>query len=1107
MFTLHDTFLKRMAGYFLPICLAMGFCAGPAFNAGAQLLPANDNLANATGIVAAAERRRAQCQWDNRKRRAHAGYGRSVNLVRLTAPFTTTMDFTTFGSSDTLDTEGGPLDTVLVFYTLKSGNSLAYTNLASLVTNDNDPSGGVTSRIDVPVTVGQTYLIQVLGSSNNPTGGFGCAEGNVELSWSPSLIGGTFGFSTSAYFAGELDDYFILNYSPNSVAQSLANAAGKPNVRITVTRQGGFTGKCQVTLSTTNVTYTNLFQTNLSGTNIFMASFSTNPLTSQNEIGFTNIFVTVVASVNTYTNFIGNQATGGSFQGFPEWNVYEVVVTNYNTSGAGPGGNVSMTNVISIPLTGLLLTNFFDNWPLVNTTNTVASTNGPFTLVSTQIFNLGSQGVTGGVAPEFSTNRTTPTASNGLDYVSINTNLIFNDFEMSKDVYINVNPTETALLGPDYPDASGQFGYFGVNSLVKLTLSNPTNVPGENPNIIPPTVSVSSNAYLDILNFYSNPNNYYGSTAFLTTNTAAGTYATVNFERATFRCNRVPDGSGGGNGTNAYLYVVLAGSFPATASYTFHYAIDCAAVADTAANGIPINAFNWNTFPTVANSDYAVPSYLTNEGVRFPDFGVPVNDPPDPSTENVGKNTTFPAGAPYIGQFTIGPFTPGEPYGEIAIPILTNGAVEFDQDMIVQLFETTADYAANSTVTFPGGGPAPAYLGNIAEVPLTINFTGQPGGAYDTNFNIDNTPNSSPPGDTEPGATPGAVQAIALQANGQAVIGGSFEYYDEQITYGIARLTTNGFLDTTFNNVGNPGVGNGGNSVSAIAIDSSGRIIIGGSFSSYDGLPNTVNNIARLNYNGTLDTSFNSGIGFDGPVLAMTIDANGNILVAGDFNHYNTTNCNNLVRLLPSGGLDPTFLPNNGNGLNYGTDLPVNAVTTDGNGNVVIGGDFFSVNGSSLSYVARLLPGGALDPSFAPAVGPDDVVNSVAIEPNNEILIGGAFQSYNSLNSPGIALLGYNGTLDTSFVPGAGADGVVNTVVLQPNGEILVGGQFRNFGSIRRLGVARLLTNGWVDTSFMDTSYNQFAGLINKATTDPINAAYHFGGAGGRKYCHWWLLH
>ena len=203
----------------------------------------------------------------------------------------------------------------------------------------------------------------------------------------------------------------------------------------------------------------------------------------------------------------------------------------------------------------------------------------------------------------------------------------------------------------------------------------------------------------------------------------------------------------------------------------------------------------------------------------------------------------------------------------------------------------------------------PAYLGNIPSAHLTINFSGtEAGGANDVSFNVDSSASSYPPNNPVPGANPpgetGAVKAIAIQQNGQAVIGGYFTSYDTTPVYGIARLLADGFLDASFNNVQQPGVNYGG-FVEAIAIDSSGRIIIGGSFSSYDGL--AAPNIARLNVNGSLDQTFSSGIGFNGIVYSLALDANGNILVGGDFTSYNTTNCSHIARLMTNGGLDSAF--------------------------------------------------------------------------------------------------------------------------------------------------------------------------------------------------------
>jgi uncharacterized repeat protein (TIGR01451 family)/uncharacterized delta-60 repeat protein len=1090
MFTLHDKVLKRVGGLFMPLWLAMAFCAGTAMDVHAQPAPPNDNLANAQTIIGST----GTVSGTNLNATLE-GLEFSPNFAGAsiwyawTAPYTTTMDFNTLNSIDPFT--GNELDTVLVVYKL-SGTNVAYANLTQLAANDDDPSGGLTSRVDVPVTVGNIYLIQVLGSPNNPTGPYPFAEGDVTLNWSPSLVGGTFGFSVSspfAFFAGEFDDYlpFNMNYTPNSVAQSLANKAGTNNVRVTVTRQGGFTGKCEVTLTVTNSMYTNYLITNVIQTNIFTSSTSSNGT----FLAQTNTFSTLIASENLIEEAIDIEGVL-EFVYQPQWTVILVTQTNYEI-GSNPTV-VGPVVVNCLPLAGLGLTNFFTNWPCDNfEAQSLATNNAIITTTITDVLCTG---------PETNISLTS-SATNGVDYVGIITNLTFNDFQMSQDVYLQINPhgTYNLLPGPDWPDAYGNYTLYGINSLLSMSLSKASNAPGENLDITPPTLSTSSStAYLDILNYWGIPDNYINSpdplvaaTSFSCTDGVLGApnYVTINLERATFRCNRIPDGSGGTYGTNAFLYAILTGNPPVDASYTVHYTIDCAGFDYAGVIGTPIEAFNWNRFPTVAGSDYAVPSFFTNEGVTFPDFGLPVNTPPDPSTQDVGKNTTWPAGTPYIGSFTIGPFNPGEPYGEIAIPILTNGAVEFDVDMDVELFETTGDASANASATVPG------FIGNLASAKLTIDFTGQPGGAYDTNFNLDDVPMSSPPNNTVPGANggvTGSVNAIAIQANGQAVIGGFFLSYDDTAVYSLARLLTNGFLDTSFNNVNEPGVGYEG-IVNAIVIDSSGRIIIGGSFSSYDGLPNTlVNNIARLNYNGSLDTTFNSGIGFNSFVKTLAIDAHGNILVGGDFTSYNTTNCNHIARLLPGGGLDPTFLPNTGNGLpNYGTDQDVESVAIDGSGKIILGGEFSLVNGSTNYYLARLLTNGAVDPSFIPEIGPDDAVYSVAIETNNnnEILIGGAFQNYNLASRNSIALIQNNGSLDTAFVPGAGADGAVYSVVIQPaNGDVLIGGQFRNYNTSRRLGVARLLPSGWLDTSFMDTAYNQYAGLINKAYSDPVNIAY-----------------
>jgi uncharacterized delta-60 repeat protein/uncharacterized repeat protein (TIGR01451 family) len=496
-------------------------------------------------------------------------------------------------------------------------------------------------------------------------------------------------------------------------------------------------------------------------------------------------------------------------------------------------------------------------------------------------------------------------------------------------------------------------------------------------------------------------------------------------------------------------------------------------VIDTLPGDITHTILTDNHFATAAGSDYALPwngsvNPLTGSSNDW-DFFLPYNDSfgyPSTNIQNlkllVQNNglwgtLTFPDGS-------IGP----EP---INIPINNNGATEFDSDLFIRIFQGPGD-------SNPGSTP-PCFLGNICQATLSINFSPdqgqQPAGAVDVTFNPDDATNSYPPLNLLPGAN-APVNAVVVQPNGQAVIGGAFTAYNTTPDYCVARLETTGELDFSFSQ----NLGSGANgTVRAVALDSLGRIYIGGDFTAINGI--NANHIARLNATGSLDTSFVTGSGFNysGTVLALAIDAGGNIVVGGSFSSFNTTNVNNIVRLLPSGGLDPSFLPNTDSAPGLGTDQQVRAVALDGLGNIILGGDFLSVNGTSWSHVGRLLPSGAVDTSFNPGFGADNSVYSLAIEPNNAIIIGGSFQNYNLVVRGSVARLLPSGALDTSFDPGVGANDIIYSVILQADGNIVVGGQFTTFNTVRRVGMARLLPTGWLDTYFMDTAYNQFAGLIN----------------------------
>ena len=288
------------------------------------------------------------------------------------------------------------------------------------------------------------------------------------------------------------------------------------------------------------------------------------------------------------------------------------------------------------------------------------------------------------------------------------------------------------------------------------------------------------------------------------------------------------------------------------------------------------------------------------------------------------------------------------------------------------------------------------------------------------------------------------VNSIAIQSDEKILIGGSFTTYNGTTINRIARLNTNGSLDTSFN----PGSGVSG-AVNSFAIQSDGKILIGGIFTSYNGISR--NRIARLNTDGRLDTNFISGTGASDFVSSIVTQSDGKILIGGSFTSYNGTSRNRIARLNSDGSLDATFNPGTG-----ASDV-VNSIVLQSDGKILIGGAFTSCNGSTRYRIARLNTDGTLDATFNPFGGASATVNSIAIQSDGKILICGLFTSWNGTVRNHIARLNMDGTLDATFNPGTGANNTVFSIAIQSNEKILIGGDFLYFRDAWRSGIARII--------------------------------------------------
>src|SRR5206468_5984042 len=144
---------------------------------------------------------------------------------------------------------------------------------------------------------------------------------------------------------------------------------------------------------------------------------------------------------------------------------------------------------------------------------------------------------------------------------------------------------------------------------------------------------------------------------------------------------------------------------------------------------------------------------------------------------------------------------------------------------------------------------------------------------------------------------------------------------------------------------------------------------------------------------GIVDSGFSPSLagGFS-EVLAMALQGDGKILIGGSFTNVNTSARTNIARLNSDGSLDMNFKPTSVNGRTYAPAVPglVNALAVDGQGRVLVGGDFVTVNGQVRTNLARLNADGSLDANFNPAAGTDSAVNSLVIQRDGKILLGGS---------------------------------------------------------------------------------------------------------------------
>jgi uncharacterized delta-60 repeat protein/uncharacterized repeat protein (TIGR01451 family) len=719
-----------------------------------------------------------------------------------------------------------------------------------------------------------------------------------------------------------------------------------------------------------------------------------------------------------------------------------------------------------------------------------------------------------------------------LQYFPTNGTLVFDDFQTSTNFVVPIQPS---LYFYGYVLGYGLFTNNAI-SLIGLRLANPRPAPEENPELIKPTLGPTNQAAVAIVGVN-------GFSVIGTTTAGTYTYASgFAFERLTYRMNEyghlyldgISNSLAYGRSTNNNVIridVLLPEGGPATVhvevwgaavGYELMAGSDYADGVDqtfpdthhtdgapAAQNPADYQSYGFNL--NFGNGRTAATFYVTNNNDTLTEFNEDIlislrpvpNNPPvnylaseanitilyDDPPAGIADRDWNPAGDPR----TMPPFnsTPGA-NGEVAVVL-----VQPDGRQII-------------------AGAFTAYNTVVRNRLARINLDGSNDAGYDIGT----------------GANEYIAAAALYPANtpntnnvGKLIIAGNFTSYNGAGVARIARLNPDGTLDATFR----PGDGADG-VIRSVAIESDGKILIAGEFTRYNGEVRT--RLARLNDDGSLDLMFDPGLGANATIWAMDVrdtpktifvprsatgteyeDVNaidtgadqGTITIDYDFLvepdtirvYYQGVR---LVDLLTN-GVGQLVIP-----YGPGTNTVVTIIMNEGTGyqgtlwsytvgitpvvrerSICIGGDFTTFNGVTRTGVARLRDNGSLDDMFDPKAGADNTIYALAVQADGKVLIGGAFTDIDFRSRNGIARLLRDGTLDTSYDPGTGFNDTVMSISLQRDNKALVGGYFTSFNQTRRVGLARLFQNGLLDTSFMDTAYSQFAGLIQPFSFSPQN--------------------
>ncbi|SHI73691.1 T9SS type A sorting domain-containing protein [Flavobacterium terrae] len=396
---------------------------------------------------------------------------------------------------------------------------------------------------------------------------------------------------------------------------------------------------------------------------------------------------------------------------------------------------------------------------------------------------------------------------------------------------------------------------------------------------------------------------------------------------------------------------------------------------------------------------------------------------------------------------------------------------------------------------------------------------------------------TSPQFSGSPAGTAVAINKIIYQNDGKIIIVGRFNNVNGTASKNIVRLNNNGTIDTTFNIGSSFSDSYGNNIVNSIVIQNDGKYIVCGAFTSYRGTARYC--IARINTDGSIDTTFNvvrtldsiSSVtnGFDGQIKDVKIQSNGKIIVVGSNyrTNYNIVS-KTVVRLNADGTRDTSFIHTNPSSISYEycqiqndgkillnngayTGSIIKRINTNGSNDntfnytnnttllgwdeaiylqgtkLLVNGNYSGTNGLTRNGLHRINTDGSLDLTFNPQAGPNssyinnfnnitfstiDLKSKVLLD--EKILLIGNFTSFNDIPCRSLCRLNQNGDFDSSFqldnsvkiIPSQNSN--TKIVLHQNDGKILLAFNNPSWAYVSNVSkeIIRLNSNGTLDNTF-----------------------------------------